>query len=286
MIGGAAKRFAVDAIVSGKTSDDENFPVGSWLLPRDVRPHVARFYAFARAADDIADSPTLAREDKLARLKAVEAALMGAPPAAPAEEAAGRLAASLAETGVTPLYGRQLLQAFMHDARNDLTPSWSDLLTYCRFSAAPVGRYLIDLHGEGGAAYPASDALCAALQILNHLQDIKADYVERRRVYLPQAWLKEAGCALEDLAATRSSPGLRRVIDRTLDGVDTLVATARPLPSHLRRRGFRAEAAVIVAVARRLADKLRRSDPLARRVALSRPARLACLIEGAVRSLR
>jgi len=276
----------VDAIVSGKTAADENFPVGSWLLPRDVRPHVARFYAFARAADDIADSPALGRDEKLARLKAVEAALLGAPPATPAEEAAARLAASLAQTAVTPLYARHLLQAFMHDARNDLTPTWSDLLTYCRFSAAPVGRFLIDTHGEDAAAYPASDALCAALQILNHLQDIKADYLERRRVYLPQAWLKEAGCTLDELAAPRCSPGLRRVIDRTLDGTDSLIATARPLPRFLRRRGFRAEAAVIVVIAEKLAARLRRGDALARRVALSRPARLACLVEGALRSLR
>lgn len=271
--------------VPGKGAADENFPVGSWLIPAELRPHVARFYAFARVADDIADSPTLARQDKLAQLAAADAALDGAPPLAAAEHAAARLAASQRETGVSPLYAHHLLQAFMHDARNDLTPTWSDLLTYCRFSAAPVGRYLIDLHGESSDSYPASDALCASLQILNHLQDIKDDYVLRHRVYLPEAWLKEAGCPLEDLAAARCGQALRMVIDRTLDGVDALNVKARTLPRLLRRRGFRAEAAVIVAIAERLARRLRRGDPLATRVVLGPFARLACVAIGCARSL-
>jgi squalene synthase HpnC len=275
----------VDSIVQGKTAADENFPVGSWLLPADLRPHVARFYAFARAADDIADSPTLAREEKLERLAAADRALEGAPPASPAEEAAARCAASLGERGVPVLYAHQLLQAFMHDARNDLTPTWSDLLAYCRYSAAPVGRFLVDLHGESKEAYVASDALCAALQILNHLQDIGDDWRLRHRVYLPQAWLNESGCSLAELGADRASPALRRVIDRVLDGVDALNATARPLPSLLRRRGFRTEAAVIVVIAERLARRLRRRDPLAGRVVLSPLARLGCVLAGGLRSL-
>jgi squalene synthase HpnC len=272
-------------MVQAKTAADENFPVGSWLIPAELRVHVARFYAFARAADDIADSPTLGREEKLAQLGAADRALDGAAPASAVEEKAARCAASLREADVPVLYAHQLLQAFMHDARNDVTPTWSNLLAYCRFSAAPVGRFLIDLHGETAEAYVASDALCASLQILNHLQDIGDDWRMRHRVYLPQAWLKEAGCELADLANDRSNPGLRRVIDRVLDGVDALNATARPLPSFLRRRGFRAEAAVIVAIAERLAASLRHRDPLRERVVLSPLARLWCVVLGCARSI-
>lgn len=273
------------AVIEGKTTKDENFPVGSWLLPADVRPHVIRFYAFARAADDIADSPTLSREAKLAGLAGVEAALGGREPTTPAEQAAAALAADLAETGVTPLYARHLLQAFTRDARNDPTRTWSDLLAYCRFSAAPVGRFLIDSHGESEHAYTASDALCAALQILNHLQDIKDDYRLRERVYLPLQWLKMEGAALEELGAECASPALRRVIDRALDGVATLLVAARPLPTLLERRGFRAEAAIIVAIAERLARRLRRRDPLARRVALTRVDHALCALVGLARAL-
>ncbi|MEX2648979.1 MAG: squalene/phytoene synthase family protein [Alphaproteobacteria bacterium] len=272
-------------VIEGKTTSDENFPVASWLLPEDVRPHVLRFYAFARAADDIADSPTLDGAAKLAGLAGVGAALDGKPPTNSAEDAAAALAADLAVTGVTPLYARQLLQAFTRDARNDPTRTWSDLLNYCRFSAAPVGRFLIDSHGESPDAYPASDALCAALQILNHLQDIKDDYRLRQRVYLPLKWLEAEGCSVEELGASTSSPALRRVIDLTLNGVDGLVTAARPLPRSLARRGFRAEAAVIVVIAEALARLLRRQDPLARRVVLSKAGRVLCALRGVARSV-
>jgi phytoene/squalene synthetase len=157
-------------------------------------------------------------------------------------------------------------------------------MAYCRFSAAPVGRFLIDVHGESERAYPASDALCAALQVLNHVQDIKDDYRLRERIYLPSQWLKAEGCVLEQLAADRASPALRRVIDRILDRVDELVVAARPLPTLIRRRGFRAEAAVIVAIAGRLSRRLRRQDPLARRVVLSKPDRALCIAQGVVRA--
>lgn len=272
-------------VIEGKTTKDENFPVGSWLLPADVRPHVLAFYAFARAADDIADSPTLDRAAKLAGLAGVGAALDGKAPETPAEHAAARLAADLAVSGVTPLYARHLLQAFTRDARNDPTRSWSDLIAYCRFSAAPVGRFLIDVHGESKDAYPASDALCASLQILNHLQDIGDDARLRARVYLPQQWLKAEGCAIEDLTATRASPALRRVIDRVLDRVDELNTTARALPAALRRKGFRVEAATIVAIAERLARRLRRGDPLARRIVLTKAERAVCVMRGIVRAM-
>jgi len=272
------------ALIEGKTRRDENFPVASWLLPADVRPHVALFYAFARAADDIADSPTLSREAKLAGLAGIEAALGGKAASGPAEEAAARLAADLATTGVTPLYARQLLQAFTRDARNEPARTWSDLLAYCRFSAAPVGRFLIDSHGESANAYHASDALCAALQVLNHLQDLKDDYRLRARIYVPLQWLKAAGCAVEDLGAARTSPGLRRVIGRVLDGVDGLLAPARELPRLVKRRGFRTEAAIIVAIAERLARRLRRRDPLRRRVALSHLDHGICAARGLART--
>ena len=271
-------------LIAGKTRKDENFPVASWLLPDDVRPHVTLFYAFARAADDIADSPMLSREAKLAGLAGIEATLAGKVPSGPAEEAAARLAADLATTGVTPLYARQLLQAFTRDARNDPTRTWSDLLAYCRFSAAPVGRFLIDSHGESADAYRASDALCAALQILNHLQDIKDDYGLRSRIYVPLKWLDEEGCALDELGASRASPALRRVIARVLDGVDNLIEPARDLPRLVARKGFRAEAAIIVAIAERLKRKLRRRDPLRRRVALTHLDHARCAARGLARA--
>ena len=148
-------------------------------------------------------------------------------------------------------------------------------------SAAPVGRMLLDLAGEGdGRARAASDALCAALQVLNHLQDCGADFRRLGRVYLPADWLAAEGADVADLAADRAGPALRRVIDRALDATEGLIARARPLPRHLAGARFAAESGAIIAIAERLAARLRRADPLAGRVRLGPPATAWAVLTG------
>src|SRR5436305_8583974 len=160
--------------------------------------------------------------------------------------------ASLAETGVTTQHCHDVPHAFRQDAVKLRYRDWDDLMAYCRYSAAPVGRQLLDLHGESRATWPASDALCAALQVLNHLQDCAADYQALDRVYLPIVELEAAGCAVSALTAPAASPGLRRVIDSLLDRTDGLIAAARDLPPRVAARGLRWESAVIVGLAARL----------------------------------
>ncbi len=255
---------------SGKGSADENFPVGSFLIARRLRPHVACFYAFARAIDDIADNPALTPEDKIARLDRMDRALVGTDAGDPAHAKAHRIRRSLIETGVPVRHCRDLIVAFKQDAVKLAYRDWDDLMGYCRNSASPVGRYLLDLHGESPDAYPASDALCNALQVINHLQDCKDDYRNLSRVYLPGDWMAEAGVGVEDLDAAAASPGMRRVLDRALDGVDRLMGEARTLPGRLRSRRLALESAVIVCIAERLGAMLRRRDPIAGRVELNR----------------
>jgi len=271
---------------SGKWADGENFPVGSWLLPARLRPHVMAFYAFARAADDIADSDALSPADKVARLDLFEAALLGRIPATPSLAKAARLKASLAQSGVTPDHAVDLLAAFKQDAVKLRYADWADLMGYCEKSAAPVGRYLLDLHGEARADWPPSDALCNALQVINHLQDCQADYRALDRVYLPQDWLTAAGSSVSDLSLPSATPGMRTVLDQCLDGTDELLATARALPFAMRNRGLGCESAAILALAERLTALLRRQDPLAGRVALSKPAMALTALGGVARRLR
>src|SRR5690349_5255420 len=142
---------------SGKGSGDENFPVGSWLLPPALRPHVFVFYAFARAIDDIADNPALASDDKIVRLQRMASGLTGVEQHEAGVEKAQRLAESLAQTHVTPRHGLDLIAAFKQDAVKLRYQDWPDLIAYCNLSASPVGRYLLNLHGESTAGYPASD---------------------------------------------------------------------------------------------------------------------------------
>jgi farnesyl-diphosphate farnesyltransferase len=254
---------------SGKDRADENFPVGSWLIAKKLRPHIHAFYAFARNADDIADHETLAPAEKLDRLDIMEAVLLGH--RADGAPSATRLRQSLAETGVTATHARELLTAFRQDATKSRYEDWAALLNYCRYSAAPVGRHVLDLHGEAQETWPASDALCAALQVLNHLQDGADDLHKLDRCYIPQDWLAECGATTDDLARDHATPGLRQVFDRMLAETTILNNTAAALPGLVRARRLRLEAAVIAGLARRLTTRLQRQDPLAMRVKL-RPA--------------
>jgi farnesyl-diphosphate farnesyltransferase len=260
---------------SGKDRGDENFPVGSLLIRRDLRAHVHAFYAFARNADDIADSATLAADAKIDRLDAMEDVLLGRSDVG--SPSALRLRASLAETGVTTRHSLDLLIAFRRDATKLRYADWDELYDYCRYSAMPVGRHVLDLHGEDRATYVPSDALCVSLQVLNHLQDCAKDLAALDRCYLP-------GVVVEDLRGTAATPALRRVIDALLDRVDTLNRTAVDLPRLTRSRRLRLETAVIVGLAHRLTRRLRHGDPVARRVRLTKGDAVASML-GALRWL-
>lgn len=250
-----------------RTAGEENFPVGSLLIAPELRPAVARFYRAARTADDIADDPSLSPTEKLEELDRFEATL----------------SAQSDPVGLRHL--RQLLRAFRLDAVQPRCADWDALATYCADSANPVGRFLLDLHGEEPGGYPASDALCTALQVLNHLQDCGDDYRTLDRIYLPAYWLVQEGADERDLAASRSTLGLRRVLDRCLAEVDALLAKATPLPLRLRSTRLALESAAILALAEALSDRLKRQDPLAERVQLSRPAMLMVGLRAAISCL-
>lgn len=242
--------------------------MASFLLPAATRRQVMAFYHFARTADDVADHPTMSVDEKLARLDALEETLAGRHDSA---DAATALDLREAVAGDEDLLGHaaQLLQAFRRDAVVDHCRDWGDLMMYCRFSAAPVGRFLLALHGEGPATVSPSDSLCAALQVLNHLQDCADDLSALGRVYIPRDWLRSAGLSHDVLAEETTSAPLREVFDITLDHVDGLIDLARPLPVRIRDRRLRLQAAITLVVAERLSARLRHGDPLARKVRLS-----------------
>lgn len=270
---------------SGKGAGDENFPVGSYLLPRALRPHVARFYAFARAIDDIADDPSLPDADKARRLRAFDAALRGEPGYGEAYHKAHRLRESMIETKVPTSHGSDLIAAFIQDCEKRRYQSWEELIGYCEKSANPVGRYLLDLHGEDRSGYRYSDALCTVLQIVNHLQDMKDDKKALDRVYVIEPWLIEEGGDLSDIDGRTESAALRRTINRMLDGCESLMADARRLPSVLTSRSLAMESAVIVRLADRLIALLRKGDPISGRVALTKLDFAVAGVVGAVEGL-
>jgi hydroxysqualene synthase len=251
---------------SGKGPQDENFPVGSILIARKYRDPMHRYYAFARNADDIADSSALSPEHKLARLGIMEDVLLGRRP--DGSPSATALRASLAQTGVTPKHATDLLIAFRQDATKNRYATIDELYTYCHYSAVPVGRYVLDLHGENHRCYSPSDALCSALQILNHIQDCAKDFVELDRCYLPQALLDHFGASVDDLRLPAETPALRRVFDTLLDRINRMNSAASELPELVRNVRLRFETAIIHGLSKRLARRLLRNDPVANRVKL------------------
>jgi hydroxysqualene synthase len=269
---------------SGKWRGSENFPVGSFLIRRDLRAHVHAFYRFARNADDIADNPALSADEKIARLDRMASILDGA--SGEDSPAAVAMRESSLETGVTTRHCHDVLHAFRLDAVKLRYRDWDDLMWYCRYSASPVGRQLLDLHGESRTTWPASDALCSALQVLNHLQDCADDFRRLDRVYLPLEDLAAEGTGVEALAAGISSASLRRVLDRLLDRTAVLIDQARGLPPLVSSRGLRWEAAVILDLARRLLGRLRHGDPVLTRVALRKSDFLAAFVIGVSGHLR
>jgi phytoene synthase len=208
----------------------ENFPVASWLLPASVRPAVQAIYAFARIADDFADEDRHEGE-RLHRLeewgRMLEACLEG--------EAVHPVFIALREAGrrhqlpAQPL--RDLLAAFRMDCERRRYADFDALLGYCRLSANPVGRLVLHLHGHSAPhLLEWSDAICTALQLTNHWQDVAID-LERDRIYLPALDRDEFGVTEEELISERVTPGFRALMRRQIERTRDRFAAGRPLCS-------------------------------------------------------
>lgn len=248
-----------------RTHRDENFPVASRLVSARHRATILAFYRFARIADDVADHPTLTETEKLARLDSLEATLLGKDDAA-AE--ALPLRAALAERGLPPRHPLDLLTAFRMDVTKRRYRDWDDLIAYCTVSAMPVGRFVLDVHGESRNTWPASDALCAALQIINHLQDCGADYRGIDRVYIPLDAFASHGAEVADLGAAKASPQLLATIRDLAERTGVLLADAKPLAAQVADLRLSLEIAVIQKLASTLRRTLTRRDPLSETVHL------------------
>ena len=268
----------IDTVDSGKNRDTENFPVGSWLIRPDLRPHVHAFYNFARAADDISDHPLLEPQEKIRRLNRFSAVLLDN--SADDVPSAIALRHSLQETRVSPQHSLDLITAFKRDATQLRYTDWEDLLDYCRYSASPVGRHVLALHGIGETAWPSNDALCSALQIINHIQDCADDYRELDRVYIPQDVVASQNGSTADLSRIKLSKELRATIDIMLDRLEIMMVNGRTLPHHINDWRLKAETSVIGVLADRLIRLLRQRDPLCDNVKLGKVSVIGATLTG------
>jgi len=254
----------------------ENFPVGSWLLPRRARRHLQRIYAFARTADDIADelrdAAALAafRVDFFAHLEGrTDVALFV------------DLAATIRECELDPSLFGDLLDAFAQDlvrTRYDR----DGLLDYCRRSADPVGRLVLRVCGHRSDRLDAlSDKICTALQLLNHLQDLGEDLRERDRIYFPTDDLERFGVDEDQIRAREASPALRRWVLDEAASIGAMFAAGWPLVGAVRGR-LRLELRAILWGAAAVLRRIRAvdGDVLAGRVHLTRRERIGTIWRG------
>src|SRR5271168_1403448 len=264
---------------SGKGHRDENFPVASFLIAPRHRGVILAFYNFVRTADDIADHATLRPEEKLALLDRLEGGLLGANTD---DAVAVRLRTALAERNLAPKHAQDLIAAFKLDVTKLRYRDWDDLISYCSLSAMPVGRFVCDVHGESRAVWRANDALCAALQIINHLQDCQEDYRNLNRVYIPQDALASSGTNVEALDATQASPPLLDCLHKLAERTERLRGESDAFGVLINDWHLGLEVSVINTLAHRLTPMLMTRDPLSERVHLSMPAVGALTLCGAL----
>ena len=252
---------------SGKTDRDENFPVASWIIHKRHRALILAFYNFVRTADDIADHALLDASTKLTMLDELETGLLGQHDEQPE---ANTLRAAFAERCMAPRHALDLLTAFRMDVTKLRYADWDELIHYCSFSAMPVGRFMLEVHGEDKTTWPASDAICAALQINNHLQDCAKDYRDLDRVYLPQDIMQRHGVSVDALDKPKSSPELLACLRDLVARNEALLREGDSLTLHMADTRFACNIAVIEKFAWEISKLLRVHDPLSEKVHLSK----------------
>jgi squalene synthase HpnC len=265
---------------SGKTHRDENFPVASWIIHPRHRALILAFYNFVRTADDIADHATLSPSDKLAYLDLLEAELLGRGDSQPE---AVSLRRALAQRSMPPRHALDVLIAFRMDVTKLRYENWDEVIHYCRYSAMPVGRFMLDVHGESTSTWTASDALCAGLQINNHLQDCGKDYHDLNRVYLPRDALAAAGASVEELGEKQASAPLLRCLHALAVRTELLLDQSKPLSAEVKDFRLGLEISVIQSFADKIVGLLKTRDPLSQIVHL-RPIELLAQSFGGVAS--
>jgi len=244
------------ALASGKGHKDENFPVASWLIKPKHRAPILAFYRFARAADDVADHATASAGEKLSLLDEMQRTQLDSAPEALA------LRRVLKEHRLSEQHAMLLLEAFRRDVSKLRYADWDELMDYCRYSAMPVGRFVLDVHGEDRAIWPLSDALCAALQVINHLQDCGKDYRELNRVYIPRDQFGD----VEALGRAKATPELQRAISALARRTRDLLAQSQPFAGRIADRRLSLEVRIIQTFAEDLDARLMVRDPLSERV--------------------
>jgi squalene synthase HpnC len=256
----------------------ENFPVASLFIPRNIRPYIAAVYAFARAADDFADEGTIGRAERLVRLNEWRSRLDRCYEGDPEGPVFIALAETASRTGLPKDPLADLLTAFRMDVEKTRFSDFSEILTYCRFSANPIGRIVLHLFDD---AIPEklllSDRICTGLQLVNFWQDVSVDIL-KGRVYLPLDDLSRFGYTETELQAGKITPGFRELLAFEVGRARDFLESGQPLV-HLARPNLRFELNLTVLGGLTILAEIEKSgyDVLHHRPHLSTAAKLRLL---------
>ncbi|MCQ0025397.1 squalene synthase HpnC [Streptomyces somaliensis DSM 40738] len=230
---------------------DENFPVAPFFLPRAWRADLMAVYGFARLVDDAGDGdlapggadarllgarPGAAPEALLDALEADLLRVFDDAAGGPSHPLLVPLRATVRRHGLDPGPFLALIEANRRDQRVRRYPSYDDLAAYCELSANPVGRLVL---GISGTATPErirrSDAVCTALQIVEHLQDVAED-LRRGRVYLPADDMARFHVTEADLAGPTANASVRALVAYEAQRARALLEEGAPLVGSVRGR--------------------------------------------------
>ncbi len=251
-----------------KQSKDENFPVGK-LISKKLRHLVKAYYKAARSADDIADNPDLSSKDKMTQLDDAERAFYGKESLAKSYPEMFELGKLFQKENLSVGLYTDLLVAFRRDSENQKIEIWEQLLDYCKYSAAPVGRFVLAIHDENPATYLPAETLCAVLQIVNHLQDMKYDAISNKRFYLPRQMMQHYGVVESDIFLNKCSQPLKLLIDDICQRLRKMLDDAAILPAIVKSLSLKAELGVIISLTNSMLKRIEKGDVLTTEIKLS-----------------
>lgn len=269
-----------------KNKNQENFPVGMMIFGKDKRQIVSDYYKFARYADDIADNPDIKPQNKVNKLYQLEDIfLKNKDYKGQKLKFAVKLREEFNKFQLSTSLATDLLIAFRKDSMGFEYQTWGQLVDYCKYSAAPVGRFMLAIHNENPSTYLPAASLCVALQIVNHIQDIKYDTQVLKRVYLPAEMMKRYNVTPDDLLKDKSSLGLKKLIEKIMNLTKGLIKEGSILPSIIRSKNLRTEVCIILSLTNIMIKKILKGDVLAKNIRLSKWDWLKAVISGIVMSL-
>ncbi|MDP2364333.1 MAG: squalene synthase HpnC [Ignavibacteria bacterium] len=237
----------------------ENFPVASFLIPKYYRKDVALVYWFARTADDIADEGNYEPAERLEKLNKFEVDFKNSLKGISDNLYFNRLSKTIKEKELSSINFLNLLSAFKQDVIKKRYESFNEVLDYCKRSANPIGRILLELfkvNAEEAIIY--SDKICTALQLTNFFQDSSIDF-EKGRIYYPLDELKMFSVTEKMFGLKENNPNIKALVKHNVDRTQVLFDEGKNLLKYLSGR-FKSEIKWTISGGEKILSKIRKND--------------------------